>query len=162
MTQSVLGGSWTPFTRGIQSDPFTVYGVFVNGYNVVATTTSSSSTSSSTPSSVPASITPSTSAPASSTSITSTPSTVTSSGLSSGAAAGISIGVAAAVILVAILAFFLYRRRRNTNQQIASYPREPVMRQEMESQNKTSDLYNVGGPLHELPLRNPQMTYELH
>ncbi|KAF2972090.1 hypothetical protein GQX73_g1433 [Xylaria multiplex] len=50
------------------------------------------------------------------TSTPSTPSENTSSGLSAGAAAGIGVGATAAVIILALLLWFLYRRKRTSKQ----------------------------------------------
>ncbi|ROW02768.1 hypothetical protein VSDG_01722 [Cytospora chrysosperma] len=109
--ESGMGNTWAPTTTTVQSEILTVFGVPVNGLNVIATSTTISSTATDTSSETisPAGMTTMASAASSSTPSRSS----SSSGGASvvGIAVGASVGAIVGVLLVALIAFFVWRRR---------------------------------------------------
>lgn len=100
------GDTWTAATTTVQTETLTIYGLPINGFNIITTSTSSSSSGVST-------------GIASSTSMTTTSLSSTSAGSSSssgssvvGVAVGASVGAVVGVLLVAVGAFLFWRRRR--------------------------------------------------
>jgi hypothetical protein len=124
---------WEPATVTEQSPSVTVYGIHVNGFNVVQTSNSSPTGTQSTSSLQPQIATgKSTTSPSSSTgtsaaasSSSSSPPGGTNMSLSKGAAAGIGIGAAIGVLAVIIGSFLMYRRwKRRKPIQVESKPLE--------------------------------------
>ncbi|KAK7749675.1 hypothetical protein SLS53_000254 [Cytospora paraplurivora] len=112
------GATWTPATTTVQSETLTIFGIPVNGLNVIATstTTSSSTTASSSSTSSPGSLN------AGAGTSTSAGTLVFYTGIPTpdghkhtiGVAVGASVGTFVGLVLIAIGAYFLWRRRKRS------------------------------------------------
>lgn len=110
--ESSLGDTWTPTSTTVQSETLTIFGIPVNGFNVVATSTSILSSSTDAGANTLSSADTTTTAPAASSSTPSSSSSSSSGGTSIvGIAVGASVGAVVGVALVALTAFFVWRRR---------------------------------------------------
>lgn len=106
------GATWTPATTTVQSETLTIFGIPVNGLNVIATSTTASSSSTASSGSVDAGAGTSTSAGTVVT-ITGTP-TPDSHSHTIKVAVGASVGAFVGIVLIAIGAYLLWRRRKRS------------------------------------------------
>lgn len=138
--------STVPASTAASTGPTIVYGMHVNGFNVLAAATTMSS-SSSTITSVTTPLPSNSSAPQTTSSATSNGGS-SSSALSKGAAAGIAVGVVLVVVLIAIVGWFLFSRSRKGRQEEKSpfamtsqeLPAEPRRLNELDGSGKTFEL----------------------
>ncbi|ROW15889.1 hypothetical protein VPNG_02612 [Cytospora leucostoma] len=112
------GVTWTPATTTVQSETLTIYGIPVNGLNVIATstTTSSSKTASSGSTSSSGSVDAGTGTSTSAGTVvvyTGTP-TPDSQKHTIGVAVGASVGTFVGLVLIATVAFLLWRRKKRS------------------------------------------------
>lgn len=179
--ESGLGDTWTLTSTTVQSETLTVFGVPVNGLNVVATSTSISSTTTDAGAETisPADMTTVASAASSSTLSRSS----SSSGGTSvvGIAVGASVGAIVGVLLVALIAFFVWRRRRAGRGPVSDGSTRSNSHDAWDSNASTSETsqkrnvreyhvsggqhaYELGGShpaTHELPVDRHNNPYEL-
>lgn len=131
-----LGDTWTAATTTVQSETLTIYGIPINGLNVVATSTITSSVSSDAGTGTISSASATATTPGSGSSSSSS-----GSGSIVGVAVGAALGAVVGVLLVAFGAFLVWRRRRRGGGR--TMPGGP-------SKFASNDVYNSGASMPEL------------
>ena len=155
---SSVGDTWTAATTTVQSETLTVYGVPINGLNVVETSTiTSSGAGSGTTSSAGATAT------AAASSSTSGSSSSSSGGASIVAVAvGASIGAVVGVLLVVLGAFLVWRRRRRGGGGAAASGASKFVPNDAHSSEQTGPMLGYYAPNSQHPVELKGSHHDAH